>query len=187
VSRIAEASLLHPAMQDRVLDLDARIEQAGIPLRTYETVRSPWRQAELYARGRAAGSVHKKVTKAKAWQSRHQFGMAVDKVFYLSGKGWTWEEPEAGMWAAYHELARGVNLWPLGFEKPHVELMWNAESLARGQLPAGWNDSAFGDLFTEWCEKWGSHPRTESWLLHPGAPPLAGLDERPPLDDEPAA
>lgn len=182
MSRVSDVTLLHPACLDRVLDLDSRLEQMGIPMRTYETVRSPWRQAELYARGRAKGSVHKKVTKAQAWRSRHQFGLAVDKVFFVNG-AWTWDEPEAGMWDAYHELARGVNLWPLGFEKPHVELMWNAEALARGHLPAGWKDSAFEDWFIEQCEKWGSHERTEAGLLHPGAPPLPDLDDRPPLEE----
>lgn len=181
MSRIATLDLLHPACHDRVLDLQARIELAKLPLKSYETLRSPWRQAELYARGRAKGNVQKKVTKARAWESRHQYGMAVDMVFFIGG-AWTWDEPEAGAWDAYHALARGCDLWPLGFEKPHVELMWNADALKAGHLPAGYADTAFADTFEEWCERWGSHPRTEAGLVHPGAPPLRDLD-RPELDD----
>lgn len=178
--RITSLTFLHPACQERAEHLDRRLEREGIPLRTYETARSPWRQAELFARGRVPGSGTAKVTKAKAWQSNHQFGMALDKVFFVNGL-WTWSEPEKGMWDRYHELAKESDLLPLSFEKPHVELAWNLSALRKGHLPDGWRDSPFGGLFLDWCEKWGSYDRVASGQTHPGAPPLPDLGDRPEL------
>lgn len=184
MSRIADPQYLHPEMQERSFALDDVLEREGIPLRRYETARSPWRQAQLYARGRASGSNEPKVTKARAWQSNHQFGLAEDRVFLVGGR-WTWEEPEAGMWERYHACARACDLLPLSFEKPHVELAWNLTTLRKGGFPGGWEGSAWATLFEDWAERWGTAERLESGLWHPGAPPLPDLD-RPPLGPEAA-
>lgn len=184
MSRITDPRFLHPAMLERDQALEGVLEREGIPLRRYETARSPWRQALLFARGRASGNNEPKVTKAKAWQSNHQFGMAVDRVFWVDG-AWTWEEPEAGMWDRYHACARTCDLLPLSFEKPHVELAWNLGALRKGHFPNGWEGSAWHALYEEWAEKWGAAERLESGLWHPGAPPLPDLD-RPPLGPEAA-
>lgn len=180
MSRIAEPHLLHPAMQERSFALSELLAKEGIPLKRYETVRSPWRQALLFARGRTPGAGTGKVTKAKAWQSNHQYGLAEDRVFWINGV-WTWDEPEPGAWAAYHALARSVDLLPLDFEKPHVELAWNLGALLKGHYPNGWEGSAWFTMFEDWAEKWGAGGRVESGQTHPGAPPLPDLGHRPEL------
>lgn len=171
---------LHPLFELRVRLLMQRLAEAEIPLRLYETARSPWRQAVLYARGRT--SAGKKVTNAKAWQSFHQFGLAADFVFYVDGK-WTWLEPKAGQWKRYHELAKGVGLDVLSSEMPHVQFPWSMRDLERGHYPVGGETSTWLRFFTEWCETWGSWPRTESGVLHPAAPPPPGIDDRPEIGD----
>lgn len=52
----------------------------GVPVLIIESYRSPERQDELYARGRTdAGKI---VTNARAWQSFHQYRLAIDAVPY---------------------------------------------------------------------------------------------------------
>lgn len=65
--------------------------QAGIPIYLFEGYRSPIRQAQLYAQGRTApGRI---VTRARPFQSWHQYGLAGDLVVYQDSK-WTWKPIE---------------------------------------------------------------------------------------------
>ena len=93
-------------------------------LRVFESIRPPSRQNALYAQGRdrAKPDYGRTVTKARAYQSAHQFGLAVDLVFFVRGK-WTWEEPFPGAWDRLHAAARGCGLEALSFEKPHLQLV----------------------------------------------------------------
>lgn len=110
-------------------------------LRVFETIRSPSRQLELYARGRdpAKPDYGRTVTKAKPYQSAHQHGLAVDLVFHVGGS-WTWSEPARGGWARLHTLAHAHGLEPLSFEKPHLQVRdFRWQTLARGpEDDAGW-------------------------------------------------
>ena len=86
----------------------------------FEGLRSPDRQNHLLAEG---------TTKARAWQSPHQFGFAVDYVpRVLRGIGdsarwqWHWPESEHDDWKVLAELAAEAGLrTPIGWDKPHVE------------------------------------------------------------------
>jgi peptidoglycan L-alanyl-D-glutamate endopeptidase CwlK len=175
--RINELAVLQPIMIPRVNDLLSLLDREGVyGLQAYETARTPWRQAQLWARGRTVAG--KKVTKAKAWRSKHQYLLAVDFVFYVDG-AWTWDEPEAGMWDLFHNCARRCDLHPLGFEKPHVEVAWNDEALRDGQMPPGFEGSYAHKLLDDWAERWGPVARVESGDTHPGAPPILDIDHRP--------
>ncbi len=59
-------------------------------LAIFEGWRSPARQAFLYSQGRTgAGKI---VTHAQAWESWHQYGLAVDFARYSrADKAWTWD------------------------------------------------------------------------------------------------
>jgi peptidoglycan LD-endopeptidase CwlK len=180
--RIATPDSLHLETRIRVEALVAALRAEQIPLAVYESVRTPTRQANLYARGRVPGQgeLGKTVTRAKAWQSLHQFGLAVDMVF-RSGAAWSWVAPRPGQWERYHELARAQGLEPLSFEKPHVQLAGlDLEELRRGVYPTGG-----GDAWEQWLNRqigdWGEAPRLVFGLHHPGAPPA--VVDRPPLAD----
>ena len=67
---------LHPSLEPALGLLRAELAKRGIQLAILETVRSPERQAQLYAQGRTAGG--KIVTYAKPYESPHQWGLAVD-------------------------------------------------------------------------------------------------------------
>lgn len=179
MSRLQDRSLLHPVLRDRLSILDVRLLDAGIPMRLYEGARTPWRQAELYARGRTVPN-SKKVTKAMAWRSHHQFGVAADFVFFVDG-GWTWSEPEPGQWLGYQELAKAVGLDLLSFEKPHVQLPWSIDDLRRGLYPIG-GDATWRAWLGAQLEQWGTFEKDVGGVFHPGAPPSFDLGERPAIE-----
>lgn len=70
---------LHPEAKRRFLALAEACLDLGCPIFLTEGYRSPERQDALYAQGRTAPGP--KVTNAKAWQSWHQTGRAVDFAF----------------------------------------------------------------------------------------------------------
>ncbi|HYF26137.1 MAG TPA: M15 family metallopeptidase [Baekduia sp.] len=179
MARNAALEHLHPAFRMRALALEARLAAEGIPLHRYEAARTPWRQAELYARGRTSGygEFGKTVTRARAWESWHQYGLAADYVFRVDGK-WTWAEPEAGMWHRYQQLAHDLDLQTLSREKPHVQLPARRSDLLAGKFPQGGDDS-WEAWLEDQIERWGSTAREVAGVLHPGAPPLVSLYERP--------
>lgn len=172
MSRIAALDDVDGRIYEPVQELILALDDDAIPLKLYETCRTPWRQAALFAQGRTIAG--KTVTRARAWESLHQFGLAVDMVFWVKG-AWTWDEPEPGLWDRYHELARRHGLEPLSFEKPHVQAVGaGLADLQAGRIPmCRWTEQQ--------AELWGSHPRIESGLMHPGAPRLRDIAERPAL------
>lgn len=173
--RDSELGHLHPLMREKSVALEAALLAEGIPLKRYETGRSPQRQADLFLRGRALpGS---KVTNAGPWDSFHNHGFAEDNVFLIGGR-WSWAEPTQGMWAKYQQLAVKVGLRVLSFEKPHVELALTLADLRRGVYPAG-GDASWSEWLETQCETWGLHNRTVRGFFFHGAPPLTV--ERPAL------
>jgi peptidoglycan L-alanyl-D-glutamate endopeptidase CwlK len=180
--RDTDRSQLHPLLRSRLVDLDARLNDAGLPLALYEGARSPFRQAELYARGRSAGERGKTVTRARAWESFHQYGFAADYVF-RDGERWSWEEPKRGAWEMFARLAAACGLRSLSFERPHVELPLSLQDLQAARFPAGGDDLWLHSIETQ-IETWGGSSRSEFSLIHPAAPPLPSLAERPALPVE---
>jgi peptidoglycan L-alanyl-D-glutamate endopeptidase CwlK len=177
MARDSYRSHLHPAFLACLAKLEVALRAEGIPLALYEGARSPFRQAELYARGRGVGETGKTVTRAKAWQSFHQFGIAADMVFQVNG-AWTWEEPKPGMWKRYTELARAAGLRTLDFERPHVELPVALQPLQVGHYPPG-GAEAWQAWLEDQIEAWGQQARDVGGIMHPAAPPL--MVERPAL------
>lgn len=89
---------------------------AGTPVMIFEAWRSPQRQASLYAQGRTAPG--KIITKADAWQSIHQLGLAVDIVFDRNGQP-SWDGDYAAV--APHFQSLGLE-WLGGIgDKPHFQ------------------------------------------------------------------
>ena len=74
---------LQPLIQQRADAVVESMALLGHPVRIAEGYRSPERQNELYAQGRTTkGNI---VTNAKAGESLHQYGVAVDFVFRKEG------------------------------------------------------------------------------------------------------
>ena len=123
MTRFSHMTLLDPEFRPRLQRLLDEVEGAELKLRLFETIRSPGRQSSLYGRGRnpMAPDFGRTVTKARAYGSLHQYGLAADLVFFVDGE-WTWEQPLPGDWDVFHGIARNCGLETLSFEKPHVQL-----------------------------------------------------------------
>jgi hypothetical protein len=160
-------ALLHPEFRRRADNVISRLQADGIPFRIFEAFRHPERQAHLYRQGREdSGSI---VTKARAWQSFHQYGLAAD--FVLFDPTWTWDTTgeRGAMWRRMHEIGTAEGLRALDFELPHLELAVDLDDLHRGVYPAGGDESWADNLATA----------IRRWSGTPAAPPP--MDERPPL------
>lgn len=77
IKRLATA---HPKNREDLSNILIDCEKAGVGIRLAEVFRDADRQNLLYAQGRT--SPGRIVTNAKAWQSMHQYGLAVDIVLY---------------------------------------------------------------------------------------------------------
>jgi peptidoglycan L-alanyl-D-glutamate endopeptidase CwlK len=169
IARNTNSKLLHPRFRAALSELEKDLTAAEIPLFVFEGVRTPVRQAYLYAQGRTSpGSI---VTYARPWSSYHQYGLAVDMVFGGPGK-WTWVEPKKGMWKKFHDLARKRGLAPLDFETPHIQIVGtSSNALSQGKYPEG-GDESWAETLASMIAAWGGEPKA------PPAPPIA---ERPPI------
>lgn len=187
----SDRSKLHPQMRARTAALDAAIEAEGLPMRLYEGHRSAFRQAWLFAQGRApgVGTPGRYVTKARPWTAAmHPYGLAGDWLFRRPNGGWTWDEPEPGAWDRYTQLVVGVGLEPLSFERPHAQLVLSTlgcslADLATGEILPGADASYLAALHQD-VVAWGPAPRVLYTLAFPGAPPWRGPEpvcDRPPL------
>ncbi len=174
-ARDVDPARLHPSFRDRLASVIEKLEAEGIPFRVFEAWRSPQRQQYLWDQGRVRpGAI---VTKAQAWESYHQYGLAADVVLFENGK-WSWETGgnRAVWWKRLHEVGRGAGLEPLSFELPHLQIAGTTLStLKTGSYPAGGDDT--------WAENLAA--AIYSWRGTPASPPSPPqLEERPPLPVE---
>lgn len=165
-TRNTDLANLHPGVRSRVERLIAEIEKAGLPFQLFEAFRSPQRQAYLFAKV-------PRVTKARAWSSYHQYGLAVDFVLRIEGS-WSWRTD--GKWGAHwdelHRLGDLVGLEPLSWEKPHLQLKGvSIGELRRGEYPDGGDESWADNL----------EGAIASWRGSPSAPPAPQIVARPPV------
>lgn len=110
---------LHPAVHDKFVhlsDLLVTWRAAGKLHSTFacfETYRTPEDQQEAYARG---------VSKARAWQSPHQYGFAADFVALDGDEPGKWSWSDKHDWNGLKAAARFVGLdCPITWDRPHVQ------------------------------------------------------------------
>ncbi|MEI6212355.1 MAG: M15 family metallopeptidase, partial [bacterium] len=129
---------LHPFVREAAWETLHACISCGLSFRIFEGFRSQARQTALFAQGRTTpGNI---VTYAKAGNSYHQYGLAVDVVGWVSGQ-WTWDRPQSE-WMTLHAIARSYGLEPLNFETPHLQMAGQKLSaLISGYYPAGGDDT----------------------------------------------
>lgn len=171
---------LHPVFRNLLTQkLIPSITELGLPLHVFESFRTPFRQADLYASGRVTDGP--KRTNAMPWRSFHQYGLAVDFVFKTPDGAWTWSEKDANCvdgWSHFTALCSSVGLRTLSFERPHVEYPWDMKKLTVGDYPPG-GDDRWMESMEEQVMKWGRNGRTFNGIAYPGAPPSPGITMRP--------
>ena len=109
-----DLEMLHPDMLERVQRMLLALKAVDSPLEVFEAWRSPRRQRDVYRSGQGR-------TRADAWMSAHQYGLAVDFA-KPKGRSWTWEV-EQRHWAYLQVVAKGVGLVvpSPGWDPWHVE------------------------------------------------------------------
>lgn len=113
---------VHPDLREKLEAIQMVMAAEGYDLRPLEGFRSPERQAMLLASGTG-------VTKAGAWSSCHNYGLAVDATIYVDGlPSWDLGDPHvmAGL-LRFGELAEVLGLnwggrWKAPVDYPHVEM-----------------------------------------------------------------
>ncbi|WP_394890509.1 glycosyl hydrolase 108 family protein [Mesorhizobium sp. AaZ16] len=170
--RQTELGALHPRLRKAVLATHKQLIEEGHPFEIFEAYRSPKRQEFLFSQGRTAPG--KIVTKASAWGSYHQYGLAADFVLRINGK-WSWETTgtKAKSWERLHEVGRAHGLEPLSWELPHLQMAGlNTSQLRAGIYPKG-GDSSWAENLQFSIIEWGRN-----------APPAPTLLDRPALDSD---
>lgn len=119
-------SALHPKARGAFIALEkelARMHQAGETkalFQLFEGLRSPYRQDHLITAG---------TTKARAWHSAHQYGLACDFVPRMGGQ-WVWLLSQIGTYDLINfrsAVTRCKLLTPIEWDPFHVEHpLWNA-------------------------------------------------------------
>lgn len=112
---------IDPDLQQRVLAIYRIMQEQGYDMVIVEGYRNPQRQNELMAKGAA--------TRAEAWQSCHQYGLAVDSALLRDGTlQWDIDDPwTRNGYLLYGELAREAGLewggdWRRIKDYVHVEM-----------------------------------------------------------------
>lgn len=117
---------LWPPMQRRVYAFKANCRAADLEVLIYCTLRSNAEQSRLYQQGRSKPG--RKVTWAKAGQSAHNYGLAIDAVPMWGGKlAWGTTGVELELWQRMGLCGEAAGLeWAGRWEKgkrefPHLQ------------------------------------------------------------------
>lgn len=170
-SRQQDLAVLHPVIRESIKRVQQQLDEEKLPFKVFEAFRTPERQRFLYRQGRdLPGDI---VTKAKAWGSYHQYGLAVDFVLYING-AWSWKDTGqyAKMWPRLHAIGRQHGLEPLSWESPHLQYASTSiEQLKAGDYPPG-GDEAWAEQLAAAIAGWrgeeNAPPVPKGAILRPG-------------------
>ncbi|NBU34089.1 hypothetical protein EB118_16620 [bacterium] len=108
---------LAPFFSQRLQMAIQEAQDQGLSIDFFEGYRSPNRQDYLFEQGRTREG--KIITKARAFQSWHQYGVAADLCFKIDGK-WAWSKSDP--WDKVHEIMDDFGFEMLSWEKAHVQI-----------------------------------------------------------------
>jgi peptidoglycan L-alanyl-D-glutamate endopeptidase CwlK len=112
---------LHPLVQNKAREFINKADKAGIKLRVTDGFRTYDQQNKEYAQGRTeAGNI---VTNAKAGESSHNFGTAIDVVPIVNGKA----DYKNANWEKIEKIGESVGFeagghWKKFIDKPHFQM-----------------------------------------------------------------
>ena len=143
---LSEAKIftLHPQVRDKAREFINKAEKQGIKLRITSAYRTYAEQDALYAQGRTKGGSI--VTNAKAGESSHNFGTAIDVVPIVNGiADWNTD------WNKIATIGKSVGFawggdWTSFKDKPHFEMNFG-NTLA--QLRNKYNSGLISDGYVQ--------------------------------------
>lgn len=110
-----DLNLLYPGFATKVNKALAKCNALGHQIEVFEGWRSPQRQDYLFEQGRTRpGAI---VTKARGWESWHQYSVACDIAKRVAGK-WSWDFDTKAV--STHFLAEGLE-WLNPYEQCHFQ------------------------------------------------------------------
>lgn len=135
---------LHPKVREKARQFINKAEKQGIKLRITSAYRTWAEQTELYAQGRTKpGSI---VTNAKAGESSHNFGTAIDVVPIVNGNAdWNTDWNKIAVIGKSLGFAWGGD-WVSFKDKPHFEMNFG-NTLA--QLRIKYNSGQLSDGYVQ--------------------------------------
>ena len=116
-----DTTLLAPFVQNRLLLALNECHDLGYPVAVFEGYRSPQRQQYLWEQSRINKN-GRKVTDAQAWQSFHQYSVAVDLAFLPRPKAWYWPKSDDPVWDKVQEVFERFGFESLKWERPHFQI-----------------------------------------------------------------
>ena len=126
---------LHPAIILKATEFINRAEtELGIKLRVFAALRTWEEQTELYAKGRTQSG--RKITRAKAGESYHNYGLAIDVVEIKNGQP-LWKNPN---WEKIGKLGESIGFtWGGRWtgnknDRPHFQLTFGNHHTVLAQL-----------------------------------------------------
>jgi peptidoglycan L-alanyl-D-glutamate endopeptidase CwlK len=139
---------VHPELANRVRTLINNLAERGMQVEVVQGFRTFAEQQALFEQGRSRpGPV---VTRARAGQSNHNYGLAVDLCPFTDGQP-NWNAPLSS-WTSIGTEAEKLGLewggdWKKFVDKPHVQLpgLSIAQCFSlfnRGKLPAVWAEAS---------------------------------------------
>jgi hypothetical protein len=107
---------LQPDFKEKVIRWYEECKEEGIKILVYCGYRSNEDQEKLYKQGRSVKG--KKVTNARAGQSFHNYGRAIDFVPVKNGES-SWDDTASYIKA--QRIGKEFGLRPISWELPHLE------------------------------------------------------------------
>jgi peptidoglycan L-alanyl-D-glutamate endopeptidase CwlK len=107
---------LNPDFKQKVVRWYEECKNEGLQILVYCGFRSDKEQDALYRKGRTAGG--QVVTNARAGQSFHNYGRAIDYVPVKNGEA-SWDD--AATYLKAQRIAKEFGLRPISWELPHLE------------------------------------------------------------------
>ncbi len=137
---------LHQKVAEAAQKTIAETKNRGIIVAVHSGLRTAEEQEKLYAKGRtivnpdgksAARPMGNIITNARAYESWHSFGLAVDIVFKTDKGGWTWAKtPEE--WGKLGAVGESFGLewggrWKKFPDVPHFQMRGKIKSVAEAK------------------------------------------------------
>lgn len=156
-----EMGCLHPVMRSVVRDVLLMCKAELMPFQVFEGYRTPQRQQHLYLHGRIPARSGKILTNNQAWESFHQFGLAVDFALVINQQ-FSFDLTEDLLWTRVREMGEMYGLEGQEGQPGHLQYATlEIAQLRKGIFPGG-GDRSWEENLRRVLEGYPSLPASPS-------------------------